>query len=139
MLVQITRFGVVGIVGTVLNICIFALLVTGLKLNHNVGSVVAFLVAVTHNYVMNRAWTFASRTEQNRSLARGWAKYFSVNLLGFGVNLIVLNAVVAVCGPRYDVPGQMLGILVGMALNFLLSRHFVFGRTDAAHDNSERS
>lgn len=129
MLAQLMRFGMVGIIGTLLNIGVFTLVVSVLSLNHNLGAVLAFLVAVTHNYAVNRVWTFAESGMSHGLFALGWAKYVAVNLLGFGVNLLVLNAVSLSWGPRFNVLGQVIGILAGMGFNFLLSRHFLFNRS----------
>lgn len=128
MLAQFMRFGMVGVLGTVINIAVFTLVVSVLGFNHNAGAVLAFLVAVTHNYAVNRAWTFAQSGVSHVPFALGWLKYVAVNLLGLGTNLVVLNAVSLSWGPRYNVLGQVIGILAGMAFNFLLSRHFLFNR-----------
>ncbi|GLU31370.1 hypothetical protein Busp01_12120 [Trinickia caryophylli] len=126
MLAQFMRFGVVGALGTLVNLAVFALLVEHWHVDHNVGACAAFLAAVTHNYAINRAWTFRSHGRPDVSRLRGLAKYAGVNLLGFCVGLIGLNAVVLFAGPAFSLQGQALGIVMGMGFNFLLARQWVF-------------
>src|ERR1700719_2294907 len=55
---QLVRFGLVGGVGFVVNVGVYALVVHGVGGDYRVASVVAWLVAVINNFVLNRHWTF---------------------------------------------------------------------------------
>ena len=56
--IQLFKFGLVGGTGYVINIIVFTLLVNGPNIHHLVAAVLAFCVAVTNNFVLNRVWTF---------------------------------------------------------------------------------
>src|SRR3712207_8911712 len=56
--VQLLRFGLVGASGYLVNLAVFAAVVSGAGLDHRVGATIAFVVAVTNNFVWNRSWTF---------------------------------------------------------------------------------
>ena len=124
--VQGVRFGVVGVIGSVINISIFYLMVTQLDLNFNVGTFVSFIVAVTHNYSVNRFWTFRVPKEKIVSYFNGWVRYIVANSVGFCVNFIVLNLIVSNFGKNYIFHGQISGILCGMIINFLAAKFWVF-------------
>ncbi len=54
------RFSLVGGSGYVVNLATFTAVVHGLGAPYQVGSVVAFLVSVTGNFLLNRHWTFVA-------------------------------------------------------------------------------
>jgi dolichol-phosphate mannosyltransferase len=133
---QLLRFCLVGAAGTVVNLSVFTLGVRWLGADPNIAATVAFVVAVTENFALNRIWTFRRETA---AIARegAWIKYVLVNLLGFGINLLVLNAVLLIWGSERGMLGQALGIMAGMASNFAMSRHFVFRASSRAKRRAE--
>lgn len=128
MLLQLVRFGAVGIFGMITNLAVFAVVVKLLPLHPNLAATAAFLVAVTQNFTFNRLWTFRSAGRAPIGYGPGWTRYLVINLVGFGINLLVLNATIAWAGIANSVPGQALGILSGMGFNFVLSRLLIFRR-----------
>lgn len=125
LFIRIIKFALTGGVGTLINLLMFFLLVDCLKINSTVGSCLAFLVAVTHNYFANHLWTFKSQTDKRPSIAL-WSKYVLSNLVGLACNLLVLNILVRFYVWKFESVPQLIGILVGMIFNFLLSNFFVF-------------
>jgi putative flippase GtrA len=126
MLPQLTRFGFVGMLGSAVNLAVFAVMVKYLSLNPNIGATASFLVAVSHNFTLNRLWTFHIHGHERAKYAIGWTKYAAINLVGFCINLMVLNTVITWIGGDYTLQGQALGILCGMVFNFILAKLLVF-------------
>ncbi len=120
------KFGVVGALGTLTNLAIFFIFVDILKLQAAIISILAFLVAVTQNYILNHKWTFKEITLDNKISLFGWFKFVLTSLLGLLINIVVLTLIIHFFNPPYKVIGQFFGILSGMALNFLGSKFFVF-------------
>ena len=58
---QLVRFGLVGGVGFIVNLAVYTLFVHSVGVDYRVASVVAWLVAVANNFVLNRHWTFDAR------------------------------------------------------------------------------
>lgn len=110
---QLLRFGLVGATGYVVNLVTFALA------HHVVGyvaaAVLAFLVAVTNNFVLNRRWTF-----QVHHGHRGFQalRFLAVSVVAFGVSLLALTALVEAAGVP-EVPAQAIAVVVGLPVNFL--------------------
>jgi putative flippase GtrA len=129
MLSQLVRFGLVGMLGSLVNLAVFSLFVKVLHLDPNVGATAAFLVAVTQNFTLNRLWTFRVAGRDHVAYVSGWGKYLAINLVGFGVNLVVLNSVLAWAGREHSLEGQAAGILLGMVFNFALAKLVVFSRS----------
>lgn len=124
LLVQFTKFGVVGVIGFLIDTAT----VYGLR-----GSIglygaggVAYLVAASGNWVLNRVWTF--RGHGSGPAHRQWALFMTTNLLGFALNrgtYALLVTFVAQCAaqPVYAVAA---GAVAGMFVNFSMSRSVVF-------------
>lgn len=113
------------------NISVFSAL-TFLNIHYNVSSLIAFLVAVTQNYQLNKKWTFRDHKTKTR---KKFPKYLALNFFSFLINLAVLNMVVFYFGDEklVQIMGQIVGISVAMGFNFLGSYLIIF----AKHKESE--
>lgn len=123
---KILKFSSVGALGSITNISIYSMLVF-VNINYNIASILAFIVAVTQNYTLNKRWTFK---DHNTKTKKKFIKYFILNLSSFMINLGVLNLVVL----NFDesnltkIIGQILGIGVAMGFNFLGSYLIIFAK-----------
>lgn len=128
LLGQVLRFGIVGLVGLVVDTAVlYAALALGM--GPYGGRVLSYLAAATGNWALNRAWTF--RQGKAAAPARQWALFLAVNLLGFALNYGVYALLVSQVATVAQHPalGVAAGAVVGMAGNFMLSRRLVFGAT----------
>jgi putative flippase GtrA len=123
-LVQFLMFGSVGAVGFVADTA------TVYALRHSLGlygaGAVAYGVAATVTWLLNRVWTF--RGKGTGPAHRQWARFLLVNLGGFVLNrgtYAVLVTFVPLCAAE-PVWAVAAGAVVGMFLNFSLSRAMVF-------------
>ena len=112
---QLVRFGLVGGVGFVVNLLVYALLVHSVGLNYHVASAIAWLVAVLNNFVMNRHWTFDARGGIAHEQA---IRFLVVSLLAFVVSQLFLTVFVESLGIA-KVPAQALAVGASMPLDFL--------------------
>ena len=119
---QLGRFGAVGASGYVVNLATFTVCVHALGLDYRLGAVVAFAVAVSNNFVLNRHWTFDARGGHAGFQA---ARFLTVSLCAFAFNLVVLELLVAAAGVA-EVPAQALAILAATPLNFLGNKLWSF-------------
>jgi len=119
---QLVRFGMVGAVGFVVNIAVYTLFVHGVGVEYRVASVVAWLVAVANNFVLNRHWTFDAR----EGIARFQAiRFLLVSLAAEILSLLILTALVA-GGGLSKVPAQALAVAAATPLNFLGNKLWSF-------------
>jgi putative flippase GtrA len=120
---QLVRFGLVGGVGFVVNVAVYALFVHGVGLEYRAASVVAWLVAVINNFVLNRHWTFDAR---DRGRAHHQAmRFLLVSLLAEVVSLLLLTLFVETAHlPK--VPAQALAVAASMPFNFLGNKLWTF-------------
>jgi len=127
LLSRIIKFGITGGIGAFLNLFVFFIIADRLNLNSNFASCIAFLIAVTHNYIANKLWTFRLRSKENASFIQ-WVKYVGTNLVGLACNLIVLNTLIYYYDWKFLSVPQLIGILVGMVFNFIFANYFVFAK-----------
>jgi putative flippase GtrA len=121
---QFLRFGIVGLVGLVVDTAA----VYGLRGTFGLygAGVLAYFVAATGNWVLNRVWTF--RGHGSGSAHRQWAMFLATNLVGFVLNrgtYALLVAFVAAAAAQ-PVIATSAGAVAGMFANFSLSRRVVF-------------
>ncbi len=119
---QLVRFGIVGGVGFVVNIAVYTLFVHAVGVDYRVASVVAWLVAVANNFILNRHWTFDARDGQARFQAM---RFLVVSLVAEAFSLLLLTGFVEGAGlPK--VPAQALAVAGSMPLNFLGNKLWSF-------------
>jgi putative flippase GtrA len=126
LLGEILRFGIVGVVGFVVDAGVLTL---GLRAGTGpwLGRVLSYVVAATVTFSLNRAWTFRT-ADRSRPMMRDWSMFLIINLVGFLCNFGTYAALIATVPLVRELPvlGVAAGSLAGMAGNFLLSRRFVF-------------
>ena len=119
---QLVRFGIVGGVGFIVNLAVYTLFVHSVGVDYRAASVIAWLVAVANNFVLNRHWTFDARDVQARFQA---VRFLVVSLVAEGFSLLLLTAFVEGAGMA-KVPAQALAVAGSMPLNFLGNKLWSF-------------
>ena len=124
MLAQFVKFGSVGLIGLVMDTAA----VYGLRgsLGLYGAGVVAYGVAATGNWLLNRIWTF--RGQGTGPAHRQWARFLAANLVGFALNrgTYALLVTFVAAAARQPVIATSAGAIAGMFVNFHLSRRMVF-------------
>jgi|SRR5690348_13645003 len=122
--VQLGKFCLVGGTGYALNIAVFALLTVQFNVHHIAAATIAFLVAVTNNFWLNRHWTFSARDGHAGFQA---VRFFAVSVLAFLFSLGMLELLISGFGvPK--VAAQAISIAAATPLNFLGNKMWSFGR-----------
>jgi len=119
---QLIRFGLVGGVGFVVNLAVYALVVHSVGVDYRVASVIAWLVAVLNNFILNRHWTFDARDGRAHFQAM---RFLVVSLVAEGFSLLLLTLFVEDAGIA-KVAAQALAVAASMPLNFLGNKLWSF-------------
>jgi putative flippase GtrA len=120
---QLVRFAIVGGTGFVLNLAVYAFCVHVLGIPYQGAAVVAWLVAVSSNFVLNRHWTFDRPGGRVHHQAM---RFFLVSLAAFAlVNLVLLTLLVEQAGLA-KVPAQALAVAAATPFNFLGNKLWSF-------------
>ena len=86
-LLQLFRFGLVGISGVVIDFGITWLLKEKVRINKFAANTAGFCLAVISNFTLNRIWTFGSTSH---STATAFALFVAVSLTGLALNTFFL-------------------------------------------------
>lgn len=124
---SLPKFLLVGLAGTGTNLLIFFLLADMGGWGATRSSIVAFVVSVTQNYLLNHRFSFTEDKDRRLSWL-SLIRYVSVNLAGLGVSLLVLNALLLVFFVQPKVLAQFLGVGAGTVLNYWGAKKLVFSR-----------
>jgi putative flippase GtrA len=126
---QFVKFAVVGGTGTLVNLAVFQLLVfiyeratggsAGLFNQLAVG--IAFCVAVSSNFLLNRVWTFHNRGH----IIRHFSRFFMVSLIGLGLNELMFTLLHNVAGV-HRLLSLLLAIVIVTPFNFVGSKWWAF-------------
>lgn len=121
MLQQMLRFGLIGVLATLVHMVIgFVLIQSGWQpLNANM---VAFCIAFLVSFVGHLGFSFA---DQNTSLFNALWRFFIVALAGFAVNETLLTILLSL-GSLSDTTALFASTSCAAALTFLLSRTWAF-------------
>ena len=120
--VQLLKFCAVGATGYLVNLTVFAICVGALDLHHLVAATLAFVVAVTNNFLWNRYWTFRARRGHAGFQV---ARFVAVSVIAFLFAAAILELLVSVVGVP-ELPAQAISIVAATPLNFIGNKMWSF-------------
>lgn len=120
MMRELIKFGVVGVGNTVLTIIFFNIFVF-FQINFLIANIIAYFIGMLNSYHWNKTWVFKA----NQAQREAFYKFIIVNLFVLGINNLVLYFGVNMLHFSPFI-SQMMGTVVGMAVNFLLNRSWTF-------------
>jgi putative flippase GtrA len=86
-IIKILRFGIVGVVGMIIDFGTTYVAKEIFKAQRYVASALGFIIAATCNYLLNRYWTF---TSNNPDIATEYTQFIVVSVIGLGINTAIL-------------------------------------------------
>jgi putative flippase GtrA len=118
---QFVKFSFVGGINTIIDAGIFFLLIKFMFLNYLIANVIAFFVAVTNSFFLNRSFTFKIKEKKKFD----YHKFFVVSLVGLLISEVVLFVSVNEfsLNPMF---GKFIAIVFTVVWNFFGTRNFVF-------------
>lgn len=129
------KFGIVGLIGLVIDVALFNLLRLGVFGDDHwaqsaIGAkTISTSVAIVFNWLGNRYWTF--RKHRRRNYVREFAEYVIVSLGGMAIALLCLWVSHHLMGYTSlladNISTNVVGLALGTAFRFLLYRYWVFG------------
>ncbi len=119
---QLVRFSLVGGSGYAVNLAVYSTLVVVLDVQYVIAATIAFCVAVTNNFLLNRRWTFKAT---DGSVTFQAPRFLIVSLCALGLNLIVLELLVGVLDV-HKVAAQAAAILAATPVNFVGNKLWSF-------------
>jgi putative flippase GtrA len=118
---QLGQFCAVGAAGLALNLVLCAICVDDLRLLPVAASAVAFAVAVTHNYLVNRYWTF--RRERSAFAGQG-LRFVVVSVAALALNVLLLTGLLSLAVAK--LPAQAIAVVLVTPVSFLGNKLWSF-------------
>ncbi len=124
---ELSKFGVIGAINTVLDFIIFNTLHFGFDIGPLTSQAIAMTIAATSSYFMNRHWTFAKRARTG--MRREYTLFFLLNIvgllilelcIGFTHYGLGLTSIAALNGAK------VVGLVLGTVFRFWSYRRWVF-------------
>jgi putative flippase GtrA len=122
VLIQFTKFSLVGLLNTAIHYGVFFCLYRFMGVHHLIASGIGFCFAVTNSYLINKYWTFKSRASDVR---REFTKFLIVNLLSLSVNLASMAILVELLSIHPPI-AQFVAIGFTLLVNFLGNKFWTF-------------
>ena len=119
---QFVKFGIVGTIGTVVDVTVLVFLKEVVHLNVYVANFFSFNLAVLNNYTLNSSWTFA---DQERQPKRQILQFFAVSVIGLALSQTLLYLFHDIVNLHYLI-AKFLGIVIVLFWNFLANRFWTF-------------
>lgn len=115
------RFGLVGVINTVVDLGVFSLLYRAGGLDPLLANGIAFFLAVTNSYLLNHHWTF--RQPESSMSFSAYARFVVLNIGG------LLISALAILMLRKIIPLELAKLIaagITFLWNFTFSKLFVF-------------
>ena len=119
---QLLKFGIVGVVATVIDFGVMIALREGAGLTPVVASTISFCVSLVFNYVASMRFVFARRDDMGR--AREFTTFLVLSLVGLGINALLMWAGTELATYDYRLV-KVFATAVVMLWNFVTRKIFL--------------
>ncbi len=119
---HISKYAFVGINGTIIDVGLLALLVDYFHVRLGFATAIAFIVAVIHNFIFNKYWTFKDNSDQ---IFHQYIKFLLVSIAGFIMTMALMYLLSITFGVWY-IFSKLLTSLVVLSWNFIANYHWTF-------------
>lgn len=114
-----------GVLTTVINIGVFALLNHYLGWNYQLANILAWFISVLFAYITNKIWVFQSQTITKTGLFREISDFFFFRLLSLLIDAVILFIGITLL-KQNPLLVKIIDNVVVVAANYLFSKLFIF-------------
>lgn len=124
-----SRFAIVGMIGTLIDLTIFTLLHLTFSVPVLVANTISYGVGIINNFILHRRWTWADR---HQAFGTQFSQFIVVSIGAWILN----DAIVAYCGPLFnstlvhsgygELFAKVCATIVTMGWNFLANNFWTF-------------
>ena len=125
-----------GILATILNIVLFYIFVTKMKISTSLGNVLDTIICILFQYFTNRIWVFESRNKGKEAikeflqfiLARSLTAIIDQLFVVIGVDFVVAKFIAYSYQSFFALGIKILSNIIVIILNYIFSKLFVFNK-----------
>lgn len=121
LVVQILRFGVVGVLAFIVDYGILYLLTEHVHLYYLLSSIISFLISLVVNYILSIKWVF---DVQKKQTVKDVVIFAVLSTIGLLINSLVMYLSVELFSIYYMV-GKIIATFIVMVWNFITRKIFV--------------
>lgn len=121
-LVQFIKFGLVGAMNTLVDFCVYQLLVYW-GLHYAAAQCVSYSCGLLNSYLFNSRWTFGHGRKYTK---KEFIRFLAVNLVSLGISVLLLRLCYDVIGIESNLIAKGIVTVLVMVVNFLGNKLFVF-------------
>ncbi len=129
ILTQIAKFGVAGVIATLIDWVIFYALVYLLQMEPLVAQLFSFTISTLISYYMNTIWVFD--TTKGKSRKRLVTEFFVFSGIALGISEALLYVLIHLLGMN-DMLAKILTTIVTMVFNYVTRKLFLEERKEKA-------
>ena len=123
VVLEFFKFALVGGIGTLVNLAVLYLLTEYARIYYIFSAVVAFFVAVTCNFILNKLWTFGESLHSD--LPKKYSRFVLVGTAALSVNICFLYILTEFFGIHYFL-SQVISIGLALMINFIGNKIWTF-------------
>lgn len=126
LFMQAVKFGLVGVVNTLIDTGVFTLLmlVPFFKAHYVIAQAIGYCAGIANSLIMNKRWTFSQREPMSK---KQLALFLAVNLAAFGVSTAVLVLTQERLGLG-RLLGKVIAVVCSLGVNFVGNKLLVFNK-----------
>lgn len=121
---KLSKYSIVGLIGTIIDIVLLAFLVESLRFSLSWAVTISFIIAASHNFILNKIWTFKDKSKKYR---RQYLKFITVSIFGFLITISLMYVLVRFLTIWY-ITSKIITSIVVMTFNFLGNKLWTFRR-----------
>lgn len=119
---QFIKFCLVGFTNLGIHLLLFFLLTRFAGFHYIFASVLAFIVAVSWSFFINKKWTFRNHDCNHQEQ---YVKFFIANIIAFTINILLLSVFIELLH-LYDILAQFIASVICSFINFTINRFWAF-------------
>ena len=118
---QILKFGIVGVIATIIDFAVLYLLTDFIHIHYLVSSIISFTVSVIFNYILSIKWVFEVNHKQTK---KDFILFVVLSVIGLGINELIMYLMVDKLGIHYMFT-KIFATGVVMVYNFITRKIFI--------------
>lgn len=122
LLIQIFKFGIVGVVATIIDFIFLYLFKEVCNFNVVVANTLSFVISVLYNYWASL--TFVFEVNEDKSKSRNFVIFIICSVIGLGINDLIVWLVTDMLNIYYMV-SKIIATVVVMVFNFVTRKKFL--------------
>jgi putative flippase GtrA len=122
LLEQLVKFGIVGVIATLLEWIIFYICTNQLKIHYSISTIIGFSISTIFNYWASVKWVFDVNKEKSEKL--NFILFVVLSIVGLGLNELILW----ICIEKfaiYNMIGKVIATGIVMVFNFITRKLFL--------------